>query len=57
MEAVRQLADADISCEAPLDFGSVTILVIISCILGLVWAAYNFVLVRKIDVEKGNDGT
>jgi hypothetical protein len=43
-------------CEAPLSFGNVTLIVIICCVLGILWAAFNFVLVRKIDVEKGIDG-
>ena len=45
-------ADAD-TCEPSLSFGGVVIVVIISCILGLVWAAYNFLLVKRINVERG----
>ena len=56
MDIVQQLAVDDSTCEAPLDFGTVTIIVIISCALGLIWAAYNFFLVRKINVERGEDG-
>jgi len=56
MDFVVQLSDATSSCEAPFSFGTVTIFVIISCVLGLVWAAFNFMSVRKIDVERGEDG-
>ena len=56
MDIIQQLAVDDSTCEAPLSFGAVIIIVIISCALGLIWAAYNFFLVRKIDVERGEDG-
>jgi len=56
MDFVTQLSDSTPSCEAPFTFGTVTIFVIISCVLGLVWAAFNFISVRKIDVERGEDG-
>jgi hypothetical protein len=39
-----------------MSFGATTGLVIASCVLGLVWAAYNFWSVKKIDVERGEDG-
>jgi hypothetical protein len=48
-------ADAD-TCEASLSFGGVILVVVISCVLGLAWAAYNFLLVKKINVERGEDG-
>jgi len=32
------------------------IVVCVCCVLGLLWAAYNVVLVRKINVEQGSDG-
>jgi hypothetical protein len=56
MDYLAQLSEGTPSCEAPFTFGSVTIFVIISCVLGLLWAAFNFMLVRKIDVEKDEDG-
>ncbi len=52
MDIVRSLAETNTNCEAPLSFGSVTILVIVACVLGLLWAAFNFMSVKKIDVEK-----
>jgi hypothetical protein len=56
MDILSQLsADAPV-CEPPFTFGTVTIVVIISCVLGLLWAAFNFMSVRKIDVERGEDG-
>lgn len=56
MDYLAQLSDGTPSCEPSLSFGSVTILVIISCVLGLVWAAFNFMSVRKINVQGGEDG-
>lgn len=56
MDIVTQLTAADASCEAPLSFGAVTIIVIVSCVLGLAWAAVNFLSVTKINVETGEDG-
>jgi hypothetical protein len=56
MDIINSLSADGPICEAPLSFGNVTIIVIISCVLGVLWAAYNFILVRKIDVEKGIDG-
>lgn len=53
--AQRLTADTD-TCEASLSFGGVVIVVIISCVLGLAWAAYNFLLVKRINVERGEDG-
>ena len=43
-------------CVAPMNFGGVTLVVIICCVLGLVWALYNVILVNRIDVAKGEDG-
>lgn len=56
MDFVSQLAETDAACEAPLTFSSVIILVAVSCALGLVWAAFNFMSVKKINVETGEDG-
>ena len=56
MDIVTQLNQGVEGCEAPFSFISVIILVVISCVLGLIWAAYNFMLVRKINVERGEDG-
>jgi hypothetical protein len=43
-------------CRAPLDFSLQWIIIIVCCILGLLWAAYNIWLVVKIDVRKGITG-
>jgi hypothetical protein len=55
MDYLAQLSEAAPVCEPPLSFGSVTILVIISCVLGLLWAAFNFMSVKKINVESDKD--
>lgn len=44
------------ACRAPLDFGWQWIIIIICCVLGLLWAAYNIWLVLQIDVRKGITG-
>lgn len=43
-------------CAAPLSFSAVIGIVIAACVLGLLWSAYNVMLVNKIDVQKGFDG-
>lgn len=55
MDYLPLLSDAAPVCEPPLSFSSVTILVIISCVLGLLWAAFNFMSVIKINVESDQD--
>ena len=55
MDYLPLLSDATPVCEPPLSFGSVIILVIISCVLGLLWAAFNFMSVKKINVESDQD--
>ncbi len=50
------LIEGQEGCTAPLDFTSVIIVVIVSCVLGLLWSLYNVILVNKIDVRAGNDG-
>lgn len=56
MDILPNLAVESETCEAPFTFGSVTVVVIISCVLGLIWAAFNFVLVKKINVANEEDG-
>lgn len=55
MSDISLLADVE-GCAAPLSFTGVIALVIISCVLGLLWSAYNILLVNKINVETGYDG-
>ena len=45
-----QTTTAD-DCSAPLSFDGSTILIIIFCCLGLIWAIFNFMLVRKINLN------
>ena len=56
MENLLSLAAGQEGCEAPMNFGTVTLIVIICCVLGLLWALFNVFQVNKIDVEKGDDG-
>lgn len=56
MDLVESLSEGNTNCEAPLSFGNVTIIVIVSCVLGLLWALFNFICVKKIDLESQDDG-
>lgn len=56
MDTLLSLGAGQDGCQAPLSFGTVTILVIVFCVLGLLWAFYNVFLVNKIDVASGDDG-
>lgn len=38
-------------CESPLTFDTITLIIIICAVLGLLWAGYNFIMVRRIDIE------
>ena len=44
------------ACRAPLSFTYEYIIIIVCCVLGLIWAVYNMLLVLKIDVSKGKTG-
>lgn len=44
------------ACYGSFDFSTVTIVIIVCCVLGLLWSFANIYLVSKIDVEKGEDG-
>lgn len=50
------LIEGQEGCTAPLDFQAVIIVVIVSCVFGLLWSAFNVMLVNKIDVAAGHDG-
>ena len=56
MEVANILQAAEEDCYGPYDFSTTIIVVVICCVLGLLWAAYNVILVRKINVEQGTDG-
>lgn len=47
------------TCVPPLTFDIASVIICISCALGIVWAFINFRLVKKIDVGLGaaEDGT
>lgn len=55
MDMLRLLEEAE-ACRAPLTFSGATSLIIVSCVLGLIWAIINFHLVKKIDVGLGVGG-
>ena len=41
---------SDDSCYGALSFSSTIVIIIISCLLGIAWAIFNFLQVRKINV-------
>ncbi len=49
----RNLQDSDPGCQSPLPMGGVIAVVIVCCVLGLIWAFVNVVLVKRINVKKG----
>lgn len=51
MEYVGVTATDSTDCYGSFDFPTSIIIIIISCVLGLVWAVFNFIEVRKINVE------
>jgi len=55
-QVISYLANNQDGCVAPLSFDAVIGVVIASCVLGLIWSAYNVLLVNKIDVQAGFDG-
>lgn len=42
-------------CLPPLSYDNITIIAIVSSALGLIWAAYNFLMLRRIDLERENE--
>ena len=53
MESLNKLYAADPSssaCYGALTFSSTVVIIIISCVLGIAWAIFNFLQVRKINV-------
>lgn len=54
MEAIGEPISA--ACQSPLSMTGVILIVVLCCVLGIVWAAFNFLLVTKINVQEGNDG-
>lgn len=38
-------------CQAPLSFPAASLIISICCALGIVWALYNYKLVKKIHIE------
>ena len=44
------------ACKAPLSFTWEWIIIIVCCVLGLLWAAYNIYLVLQIKVREGITG-
>lgn len=57
--SLNQLAEAS-TCSPPLTFDTASVVISISCLIGILWAFINFRLVKKVDVGLGvggEDGT
>jgi uncharacterized protein HemX len=39
-------------CWGAFDYTTTIVVIILSCVLGIVWAVYNFILVRKVQVDQ-----
>ncbi len=48
-------AGEGLHCGSPLGYEGSSVLVIITCVLGLLWAIYNFLALRNIDLEQQAD--
>lgn len=38
------------ACHSVLNMTGVIVIVVLSCVVGISWAVFNFILVRRIDV-------
>lgn len=54
--SVASLTAETVAYDSPLSLGGVIIIVIISCVLGIVWAFFNYLGVKKIDLKAGQQG-
>ena len=44
-------------CWGAFDYTTTIIIIILSCVLGIVWAVFNFIQVRKVDVADSSSGS
>jgi hypothetical protein len=51
----KLLADG-LDVDSPLSLSGVIVIVIVSCVLGLIWAFFNYLGVKKIDLQHGQQG-
>lgn len=42
-------------CYPPLTYDNISIIAIISSLLGVLWTAYNIVMLRRIDLDAENE--
>jgi hypothetical protein len=43
-------------CHGPIDFSGQCAIIISFCVLGLLWAIFNFFLVKRVNVLETHDG-
>ena len=53
---LRLIAEDSTECYGAFDFTTNTVIILVSCVLGIAWAVFNFIQVKKVDVL-GNNGT
>ena len=56
-EATTLLAPDSPDCYGAFDYTTHIVVIIISCVLGILWAAFNFMQVRKVDVASSEGGS
>lgn len=54
--SVAGLTVDPVSYDSPLSLAGVIVIVIISCVLGILWAFFNYLGVKKIDLKGGQQG-
>ena len=53
---LRLIAEDSTECYGAFDFTTSVAIILVSCVLGIAWAVFNFIQVKKVDVL-GNSGT
>lgn len=44
-------------CWGAFDYTTTIVIIILSCVLGIVWAVFNFIQVRKVQVDQTGEGS
>lgn len=56
-DLVNLYAPDSSDCWGAFDYTTTIIIIILSCVLGIVWAVFNFIQVRKVDVASSSSGS
>ena len=55
MDIASMMSAGDVP-QSPMSMGGVIGIVVSSCVVGLIWAAWNYLMVRKVQVGYGSTG-